>query len=187
MKVSRSTKLVPVNEPKNSRHCSFWSGVRLAGCTFALPVMWKVANGKRKPTLSCQSAASMLSSHVQPEPAGECMYSASSQSASFPEVTPPAKSHQPQKPKPTPVPGNVKLNKGTDAAVDECFEPGKFALASDDLRDSRHTLTMSRRRAAGKVPRNPPFGVGRSAHYRRQRVGDRETRRLCRRSPGKLG
>src|SRR5262249_56905840 len=44
-----------------------------------------------------------------PEPAGACTYSSNWQSALSPELTPPAKSHQPQKPKLSPVVGKLKV------------------------------------------------------------------------------
>src|SRR5215469_6640533 len=51
----------------------------------------------------------MFNSHVHPDPAGKCMYSAIWQSASSPEETPPAKSHQPQKPRLLPVAGKLNV------------------------------------------------------------------------------
>src|ERR671936_2033689 len=73
------------------------------------PVMWNVVTLGSKLDGPQAQLPSMLSSHVQPAPAGKWKYSAIWQSASFPDVTPPAKSHQPQNPKPKPVDGSTKV------------------------------------------------------------------------------
>src|SRR5882724_636513 len=109
MKVFTLESVVLGEEPaKNSTQASFCACVRPAGCTTAVPVV--IAKALPAPSkvtpLSSQPVTSTLSSHVNAGPVcGACMYSANWQSPPLPDVTPPEKSHQPQKPKPERVPG----------------------------------------------------------------------------------
>jgi hypothetical protein len=108
MKVLADWKLVLLVPAKSSRHAPFCSSVKFAGWTTAVPVTAKAGRAPStvKP-LSSHAVASMLSSQLNDGPKNGVLwlYSEIWQSASSPEETPPAKSHQPQKPKPELVPG----------------------------------------------------------------------------------
>src|SRR5579859_2850678 len=91
-----STPLKLADPGKNAKQGT----VVLVGFTVAVPVMKK---SPLPPTV--QAVISRLSWQVKPLPAGACAYCANWQSPVVPEVTPPPKAHQPQKPKPCPVPG----------------------------------------------------------------------------------
>src|ERR1700756_2347630 len=94
---------------KKPTHSSACSGVRLPWTT-RLPVMWKVIELGSKSSGPCVQLPSMLSWHVQPVPPGKWFSSASWQSALLPDVSVPfPKSHHPQNPSWTPVPGQTNV------------------------------------------------------------------------------